>query len=89
MERFFRGQSVPPSALRRYAKAPAAPLFRAIHVEDSRFPALFGRRDAESSDALLCFTPSYARLQVARCRMPVVSAALVRPLSKKPAARRA
>lgn len=61
MERFSRGQSVPPSALRRDAKAPAAPLFRANRVENSRFLALFGRRDAESSDALLYLAPDFAR----------------------------
>ena len=55
MERFRRGWSVPPSVLRRYAKAPAATWFRLNRVENSRFPARSGRRYAESSDALHCF----------------------------------
>jgi len=55
VERLRRRQSVPPSASRRCAKAPAAASFRRSRVENSRFPVLAVRRYAESSDALRCF----------------------------------
>lgn len=60
MERFSRGQSVPPSALRAMLRLPRLPFSGRI-VENSRFPALFGRRDAESSDALQYLASGFAR----------------------------